>query len=40
MAGTGNLMGINVVTLLTGGLQGAIPFNQMMGTSGRVPAFK
>jgi len=40
MAGTGNLMGINVVSLLTGGLQGAIPFNQMMGTSRRVPAFK
>ena len=26
--------------LLTGGLAGAVPFTQMMGTSGRVPAFK
>jgi hypothetical protein len=40
VASSGNLMGINPASLLTGGLQGAVPFTQMMGTSGRVPAFK
>ena len=40
IATSGNLMGINPASLLTGGLQGAIPFTQMMGTSGRMPAFK
>jgi hypothetical protein len=40
IATSGNLMGINPGALLTGGLQGAVPFTQMMGTSQRAPAFK
>jgi len=40
VATSGNLLGINPSALLSGGLSGAIPFPQMMGTSGRVPAFK
>jgi FecR protein len=36
----GNLMGISPANLLTGNLQGAIPFTAMMGTNARVPAFK
>ena len=40
VATSGNLMGLNPSALLTGGLAGAVPFTQMMGTSGRVPAFK
>ena len=40
VATSGNLMGMNPSALLSGGLAGAIPFPQMMGTPGRVPAFK
>ncbi|MDE3168108.1 MAG: FecR domain-containing protein [Acidobacteriota bacterium] len=40
VATSGNLMGIDPGTLLTGGLTGAIPLTHMMGTPGRVPAFK
>lgn len=40
IATSGNLMGVNPSMLLTGGLQGAIPFTQMMGTPGRAHAFK
>jgi hypothetical protein len=40
IATSGNLMGINPSALLSGGLSGAIPFTQMMGTSNRAPAFK
>ena len=39
VAANGNLLGINPSSLLTGGLEGAIPF-QMPGTKARVPAFK
>jgi hypothetical protein len=39
-ATSGNLMGMNPSAMLTGGLAGAIPFTQMTGTPGRVPAFK
>jgi hypothetical protein len=40
VASSGDFMGINPANLVTGGLQGAIPFNQMMGGRQRVPAFR
>jgi FecR protein/Putative zinc-finger len=40
VATSGNLLGMNPSALLTGGLSGAIPFTQMMGTRERAPAFK
>lgn len=40
VATSGNLMGLNPGTLLTGGLSGAIPLSHLMGTSSRMPAFK
>lgn len=40
VATSGNLMGMSVNNLMTGNLQGAIPFSQFMGTRERAPAFK
>jgi ferric-dicitrate binding protein FerR (iron transport regulator) len=40
IATSGNLMGISPANLLTGNLQGAIPFTRMMGTNSRATAFK
>jgi hypothetical protein len=40
IATSGNLMGINPAGLLTGGLSGAIPFTNMIGSQHRVPAMQ
>jgi ferric-dicitrate binding protein FerR (iron transport regulator) len=40
VASTGDLMGLSPASLVTGNLQGAIPFSHFMGTPGRIPAFK
>ena len=40
VATSGNLMGMSLNNLMTGNLQGAIPFSQFMGTRERAPAFK
>jgi hypothetical protein len=40
VASTGDLMGIDPANLVTGNVQGAIPFTQMMGARQRVPAVR
>jgi hypothetical protein len=40
VATSGNLFGLNPAALLSGGLAGAVPFTQMLGTSSRAAAFK